>query len=164
MERTTKISTTKEFKYQYLDEYGIPSQGSTAITFQVKACNDAHLAIRTPEIDPIEIVLGTWNNSVSCIRMMISGKCFYVYESRVLNCNEYRSFTVDWKGREERQITVSLGNTASENDKTILSLPLKIRLFNVSLGITTGFGSSGQWLFRGIFLILNELVTIIYCR
>ena len=153
MQRTTKISTTEAFRYQYLDEYGIPAQGSSTITFQVKACNGAHLAILTPEIDPILIGLGTSNNSESFIQMgKGKGECLYIYEGRVLNCNKYRSFTVDWKAREGREITVSIGNTTSENYKTILSLPLKFRLYNVSIGITTGFGSSGQWLFQGIVL------------
>nr|XP_022289492.1 uncharacterized protein LOC111101332 isoform X1 [Crassostrea virginica]XP_022289493.1 uncharacterized protein LOC111101332 isoform X2 [Crassostrea virginica] len=151
VQRTTKISTTKEFKYQYLDEYGIPAQGSTTLTFKVKACNDAHLAIRTPEIDPMEIVIGGWENSRSCIRIISMGDCLSINVGGVLSCDEYRVFTLDWKGREGRQVTLSLGNGTSENSKTILSLPLKFRLFNVSIGISTGYGSSGKWLFQDVF-------------
>lgn len=150
MQRTTKISTPREIKYQYLDEYGILAQGSLAITFQVKACNDAYLVVRTPETVSIQIILGGWDNTRSCIRILGTSGCLSTSIGGVLNCDQYRSFTVDWKGREGRQITVSLGNTTSENPKTILSISLSFRIFNVSIGISTGYGSSGQWLLQGI--------------
>ena len=150
MQRTTKISTPREIKYQYLDEYGIPAQGSLAITFQVKACNDAYLVVRTPETVSIQIILGGWDNTRSCIRILGTSGCLSTSIGGVLNCYQYRSFTVDWKGREGRQITVSLGNTTSENPKTILSISLSFRIFDVSIGISTGYGSSGQWLLQGI--------------
>lgn len=157
MQRTMKISTTKEYKYQYLDEYGIPAQGSTTLTFKVKACNDAHLAIRTPEIDPLEIVIGGWENNRSCIRLISQGDCLSINVGGVLSCDEYRVFTLDWKGREGRQVSLSLGNATSDNSKTILSLPLKFRLLNVSIGISTGFGSSGKWLFQGIITFFSSI-------
>lgn len=75
VQRTTKISTPREIKYQYLDEYGILAQGSLAITFQVKACNDAYLVVRTPETVSIQIILGGWDNTRSCIRILGTSGC-----------------------------------------------------------------------------------------
>ena len=140
----------KRDQISILKRYGIPAQGSLAITFQIKACNDAYLVVRIPETVSIQIILGGWDNTRSCIRILGTSGCLSTSIGGVLNCYQYRSFTVDWKGWEGRQITVSLGNTTSENPKTILSISLSFRIFDVSIGISTGYGSSGQWLLQGI--------------
>lgn len=43
-----KFSTTNGDGYTYLNVYGIPYSGATFITFKVRACSDAYIALISP--------------------------------------------------------------------------------------------------------------------
>lgn len=147
--RTTRISTTRKYRYRYLDEYGISTSGSNFISFQVQACSDAHIALKSQmKEQPIEIVIGGCRNKRSCIRLTPQGNCLATNRVAVLNCNEYRSFTVYWGNGK---IVVRKGNTTARKSSIFLSLPLNYNLDDVNVGISTGFGSSGRWIIEDTY-------------
>lgn len=142
----TRFVTTTEYRYTYLDRYGIPCNGSTFITFQVEACHDAHIALKSPiKGGPIEIVIGGWDNKRSCVRLTPQGNCLETYQGAVLDCNEYRPFTVYWG---DGQILLKKGNAKAGKSNIFLNLTLNYPLDDVNVGISTGFGSSGIWMFE----------------
>lgn len=66
------FSTANEYKYHYLMDYGVDVRGQTSITFEVMACNDAHIALSKDRgvdgRDTYEIVIGGWGDHQSVIR------------------------------------------------------------------------------------------------
>lgn len=144
---TTRISTTTDYGLMYLDEYGISTSGSTYITFQVQACSDAHIALKyqTKE-QPIEIVIGGWRNTRSCIRLTPQDNCSVTTMGAMLDCAEYRQFTLYWT---ESQIFVKKGNRMAEKSNIFLNLPLNFTISDIKVGISTGYGFSGKWMLEG---------------
>lgn len=145
--RTTRISTTTDYGLMYLDEYGISTSGSTYITFQVQACSDAHIALKyQKKKQPIEIVIGGWRNTRSCIRLTPQDNCSVTTMGAMLDCAEYRQFTLYWT---ESQIFVKQGNRTAEKSNIFLHLPLNFTISDIKVGISTGYGFSGKWMLEG---------------
>lgn len=145
--RTTRISTTTDYGLMYLDEYGISTSGSTYITFQVQACSDAHIALKyQKKKQPIEIVIGGWRNTRSCIRLTPQDNCSVTTMGAMLDCAEYRQFTLYWT---ESQIFVKNGNRTAEKSNIFLNLPLNFNISDIKVGISTGYGFSGKWMLEG---------------
>lgn len=139
------FSTTKDGGYTNLTEYGIPYSGATFITFKVRACSDAYIALSSPP-KKIVIELGRYNNTQSCIQVYPQGKCSASASEPVLDCRKYRSFSVHWG---DSQILVKKRDpTPDEN--IFLSLPLSYTLDDVNIGISTRCGPLGNWVFEGI--------------
>lgn len=149
----TRLSTTTEYRYTCLDDYGIPPNGSTFITFQVQAPNDAHIALKSPvKGEPIEIVIWGYFNTLSCIRLIPQGICSVTALGAVLDRGEYSPFTVYWG---DSQIFLKKRDPTVNKFNTFLSLPLNYNLDDVKVGISTGFGSSGNWVFEGMFIFFK---------
>jgi len=79
--------------------------GNGQLTFQVKASNDAHIALGSASItysggrqipEHYEIVLGGWSNSKSLIRSTTHGATMAEYSGAVLSGSEYRKFRISW--------------------------------------------------------------------
>ncbi|XP_062587136.1 uncharacterized protein LOC134248762 [Saccostrea cucullata] len=138
-----KISTPNTYNYMYLTEYGIPVTNSTSLTFQVQACNDAHVALRSAGRQPLEIVLGGWSNSRSCFRTSVQGSCRTEHSGKILDCQNFQTFRVSWGNQE-----INVGKEDSGIGDTILSFSLGQPLSDVEIGISTGFGASGLWIFE----------------
>ncbi|XP_062586760.1 uncharacterized protein LOC134248371 isoform X2 [Saccostrea cucullata] len=138
-----KISTPNRYKYMYLTEYGIPVTNSTSLTFQVQACNDAHVALRSAGRRPLEIVLGGWSNSRSCFRTRVQGSCRTEHSGQILDCQNFQTFRVSWANQE-----INVGYQDSGIGDAILSFSLRRPLSDVEIGISTGFGASGVWIFE----------------
>ncbi|XP_052062057.1 uncharacterized protein LOC127702080 isoform X2 [Mytilus californianus] len=140
-----RIKTPNLYKYKLLSNNGIvignPVRDS--ITFKVKADNDAHIALMSSnnENDPLyEIVLGGWGNTQSVIRDRKQGGHLALHRGRVLNSNEYRTFTIKWNNgriRVENELKKKL------MEWTDTTNPYKIR----NVGVSTGWGSTGYWSF-----------------
>lgn len=92
-----RVLTPNDYQYRYLTKFGIPSQGSTHLAFQVQACNDAHMLPKPSKRRPIEIILGGWSNSNSCLRTQVQGPCRDQYDGKVLDCKEFKEFVISWK-------------------------------------------------------------------
>lgn len=111
----------------------------------MQVCSDAHIALKSPANgEPIEIVIGGWVYSQSCIWRTPQGEYFAINLERVLNCREYRSFTVYWG---DGQILVKKENTTVRKSSMLLSLPLNSNLCDVTVGMSTECRSSGSWVF-----------------
>ena len=88
--------------------------GRTNITFDVRACSDAHVILyvidfdsEPPGADVIDIVLGAENNTESAIRNCEGSVCSYLIriQHSPLHCGEFRRFVVGWEeGIEVRTI------------------------------------------------------------
>ncbi|XP_078323305.1 uncharacterized protein 5-like isoform X4 [Crassostrea virginica] len=141
-----QVSTADLYQYRYLTNYGIPTPNSTHMLFRVRACNDAHVILRSSGKKEIEIVLGGWNNTISCLRTKVQGPCHRKYNGRVLNCKSYEEFLISWKdGR------IMVGKTNSELGSfgdLLLDYQLRKPLSGVQIGVSTGFGAAGKWMFE----------------
>nr|XP_022289490.1 uncharacterized protein LOC111101330 isoform X2 [Crassostrea virginica] len=111
--------------------------------FRVRACNDAHVVLRSSGRKELEIVLGGWSNTISCLRTQVQGSCRRRYNGRVLNCKNYQEFVISW---EEGRIMVGKMNSGFRD--LILDFKLRKPLSNVQIGVSTGFGASGIWMFE----------------
>ncbi|XP_076109301.1 uncharacterized protein LOC143078283 isoform X1 [Mytilus galloprovincialis] len=139
------IKTPNLYKYIPLTDNGIAMGNPVrqSIRFKVKANNDAHVALmssNTPNDPLYEIVLGSWGNKQSVIRDRKQGGQLAVYRGRVLNSNEFRTFTIKWSNARIRVEDESGKKLMEWTDTTN---PYTIR----NIGISTGWGSTGIWSF-----------------
>ncbi|XP_071174075.1 uncharacterized protein [Mytilus edulis] len=140
------IKTPNLYKYIPLTDNGIAMGNPVrqSIRFKVKANNDAHVALMSSNNpnDPLyEIVLGGWGNTQSAIRDRKQGASqLAVYRGRVLNSNEFRTFTIKWSNARIRVEDESGKKLMEWTDTTN---PYTIR----NIGICTGWGSTGIWSF-----------------
>ena len=51
----------------------------------------------------IEIVLGGWTNTLSCIRLGVQGEVWIgdAYTPHLLHCGEYRQFWIHWRSVQQ---------------------------------------------------------------
>ncbi|CAG2246324.1 unnamed protein product [Mytilus edulis] len=132
------IKTPNLYKYIPLTDNGIAMGNPVrqSIRFKVKANNDAHVALMSSNNpnDPLyEIVLGGWYNTQSVIRDRKQGGHLAVYRGRVLNSNEFRTFTIKWSNARIRVEDESGKKLMEWTDTTN---PYTIR----NIGISTGWG------------------------
>jgi hypothetical protein len=135
-----------------LSPYCIAAKERSFYTFQVKAKNDAHIALMSADDDtkPLyEIVLGGWGNSKSCLRIAKQSTCKSTYYGSVLSQTAYKPFWVSWINS---RITVGLGDTVDQT--TVMeyhhSTPYPVNFF----AVMTGWGSTGQWIFKNGRMVL----------
>ena len=137
---TYSVHTSKRYDYAYA-WITVLSQN---ITFTVRACRDAHIALsKTREnvrADTYEIVIGGWGNSKAVIRRAVQGKpVSEVTIPDLLHCSEFRQFWISWYNGE---IVVGQGSLGSnEILRYSNSSPNEIS----AVAITTGFGIEGDW-------------------
>ena len=62
----------------------------------------------------------------------------------MLNCKNYKEFVISW---EEGRIMVGKMNSGFRD--LMLDFKLRKPLSNVQIGVSTGFGASGIWMFEG---------------
>jgi hypothetical protein len=151
-----RISTPNRYSYRYLTAEKIPATNTTHLSFQVQACNDAHIALKPTGRVALEVVLGGWKNTKSCFRTEIQGSCRTEYSGRILDCGQFQTFWIDWTTRRIR-----IGKTDNGVNNLLLTYRLNEALYDVEIGITTGFGATGQWIFQGI---LSKFYTGLWYR
>jgi hypothetical protein len=138
------FSTPNAYSYHRVSRYGITCAGKDYVTFRVRACNDAHLALMTYDRDngPLyEIVIGGWGNGKCCMRKGKQGHCYREYHGRVLSCSSYNYFWVGWGGSRIR-----LGRGTTYGSSTLLDFPDSSYRVNY-LAVSTGWGATGSWEF-----------------
>ncbi|XP_061164283.1 uncharacterized protein LOC133173312 isoform X1 [Saccostrea echinata] len=140
-----EVSTADNRKYVKLSTHCIVAAGRSFYTFQVKAKNDAHIALMSEDDDarPLyEIVIGGWGNKKSCIRTGKQLPCLSTYQQTVLSQTAYRLFWVSWIGG---YIVVGEGDVVNKNVFMSYhhSNPYHVNFF----AVMTGWSSSGQWKF-----------------
>lgn len=140
----TVFYTPNAYSYHTVSRYGITCAGKSYVTFKVRACNDAHLALMTYDRDsgPLyEIVIGGWGNGQCCLRKSKQGSCYRTYRGSVLNCGSYQYFWVSWGGS-----VIRLGRGTTYGSNTLMSLSDSSIRVNY-IAVSTGWGSTGYWEF-----------------
>lgn len=140
------ISTENNYHYHYIMDNGIDVRGQTSITFEVMACNDAHIALSKDKgvdsRDTYEIVIGGWGDHQSVIRDC--KQCAHmdtnVQQQHPIDCQNYSSFWVSWtnnvikvgKGNDVGKQTFLTWNDTAPHDVNYVAF-------------STGFGATGKW-------------------
>lgn len=115
------------------------------ISFAVKACADAYLVLTSQYDDSgplVEIAIGINGDTRSAIRTVKLGGNRVVTRNSLLDCGNFKRFWISWKNSN---FSVGLGNY--ENENTLMSFRDDRRLAIINIGISTGLGSTGEWLF-----------------
>lgn len=129
-------------------DQGLSVTGKTSITFEVMACNDAHIALSETKGDDshntYEIVIGGWADSQSVIRTFKQGPHMdtAAHQNHPVDCHKYMPFWISWANGV---ITVGKGNTVGQNTFMTWKDPHPHPVNYVAFA--TGFGSTGKWKF-----------------
>ena len=121
-----------------------------AMVFNVKACNDAHVALSSQlgitYLHTYEIVLGAYGNSMSLIRNATQGNPWVALDTPgIVNCTEMRKFWVGWGSgliRVGRGGEVGMDQIMHWQDPN----PYAVH----GLGISSGWGAIATWQFSYI--------------
>ncbi len=118
---------------------------TNGITFKVKACNDAHIALfdHYHTARAYEIVIGSNGNSVTRIKKKLIGSSEVQVETPdILSCTDFGQFWVTWaNGR------IALGYGDIEGILEIAAFEDDDPHSVSYLAISTGWGSEGEWEF-----------------
>lgn len=138
------VSAKTSITYSY-DHLWSTADHRTSLSFRVKACHDAHVALASTLADTrqhaYEIVLGASGNQYTIIRnMTLDFPVMTVHTPGILDCTEMRKFWISWEGG-----LVRVGYGLRAGLQTIMEWqdtdPYAIHAY----GISTGFGASGVW-------------------
>ena len=147
---TFTIHTGTTLNFINLDTYGISGKTQDDITFSVMTCQDAKLALVPTSDFPslmYDVTIGGWHNSISVIRTELENNANIVdshYEPNIVSCTEFRDFWVSWT---DNNIKCGKGRVVGEEllvDYYDLSQAYEVKF----IGISTGWGSSGTWIFQ----------------
>lgn len=152
-----KIHTPDQYRYQLLSSHGISFEQSS-IKFGVKASHDVHVALLSSHDENhalYEIVLGGWDNTASVIRDAKQQAPKVEHKGHILSPYSFRNFEIIYQNGAIQVIEGDGKSIMTWTDKTS---PLTIR----DVGISTGFGASGDWtlpcpagiLFLSCFILL----------
>ncbi|XP_071104952.1 uncharacterized protein [Haliotis cracherodii] len=140
------FSTSSTHIYHSLFDDGVIKRSHTSLTFKVKTCGDAHVALKTlyqnSDTQMYEVVLGGWRNSKSVLRRCAQCDSLVEYSGGVVSCSQYKQFWMSWSDG-----TVKAGRGGTVGQDEILSYrdphPHAINYFAAA----TGWGSPGEWIF-----------------
>ncbi|XP_021364534.1 C3 and PZP-like alpha-2-macroglobulin domain-containing protein 8 [Mizuhopecten yessoensis] len=135
-------------QYTLLTKYGYvftPSPQANFITFQVKACEGAHIGLFQSEDDLMNgyiVVIGAYINTRAMIHNRRGISLVSHTEDGVISCDEYRYFWISW--RNDGEVVLGRGEVVFQD--VLLTLRDDEYLYQVRfVGITTGSGPSGKW-------------------
>ncbi|XP_048247355.1 uncharacterized protein LOC124145114 [Haliotis rufescens] len=140
------LETADDYHYHSVDDGGFHLNGQSSFTFWVRATNDAHIALLRNkglyENDMYEIVIGGWHNTKSVIRDRKGGPILALARHVPLSGNKHLPFWISFSGG-----TISVGAGTEVGTRQFMSwtdpTPTQIRY----VGVATGWGSTGKWLF-----------------
>ncbi|XP_048247452.1 C3 and PZP-like alpha-2-macroglobulin domain-containing protein 8 [Haliotis rufescens] len=140
------METANSYQYHSVNDLGVHLKGRTSFTFWVKATNDAHIALlRNKGVynkNMYEIVIGGGRNTNSVIREKKLGPILAHAIHAPLSGNKHLSFWISFSGG-----TISVGAGTVVGTRQFMSwtdpTPTQIRY----VGVSTGWGSTGKWLF-----------------
>ena len=143
------VSTTTPNAYRYNHLWATVDDRSS-LTFRVRACNDAHLALASVLGDTsyhtYEVVIGASSNQYSVIRnMTLQNNLMAAHTPDILSCDESRPFWLSWAGG---LIQVGRGTRVSV-DRFIEWQETEPYPTN-AVAISTGWGATGEWQFTDI--------------
>ena len=137
------LSTPNDYLYK---EWFDVNQTKKCVQFQVKANNDAHIAlgnIKAHKSKHWEIVISGWNNTCSVMRKKNQGHHYVVKQGAQLDKNQYKSFWIQWD--EDGYLTVGKGDAVDEGEELMKYAYDKQIPINY-MSVCTGWGSTGQWI------------------
>ncbi|KAK6186260.1 hypothetical protein SNE40_008330 [Patella caerulea] len=118
----------------------------TQLTFQVKACGNAHIFLQENEVADLDtdgnwvFALGSWGNSRSeIIASVTSHSRFATHLEVLMDCNEFRPFWIRWAGG-----LLELGKGSEYGIDTMSVHAIPPLELNYAF-ILTGWGSDGCW-------------------
>lgn len=148
-ETVVPLSTPDRYIYQYVHDMGVDITGHTSITFQVMACNDAHIALsQSKGVDTnntYEIVIGGWSDQRSVIRDC--KQCAHMDTTynmaHPIDCNKYLPFWISWANNI---IRVGTGSIVGKSQFMMWNdtAPHDVNY----VAVATAWGSPGHWQFN----------------
>ena len=143
-------------QYIYLHDYGIHYAAYGYLFFLVKAEKDVHVTLSTIKgnLDSYETVIGGWSNAKSAIRLCQQCDPPVMETQHIpLNANFFQPFWVSWSGGD---IRVGQGTELFKDEFLRLDDPNPKSINYV--GISTGYGAAGTWIFsEGMLLWKNHI-------
>lgn len=116
------------------------------LSFSVKSCSNVYLVL-TSEYDDegplIEIAIGLNGNTRSAIRTEKRGTNIVTFTRSFLNCKRFTGFWISWKNQ-----IIQVGMGLKENNREFMMMMDDRKLKIVNIGISTGRGTTGVWLFE----------------
>ncbi|CAG2252412.1 unnamed protein product [Mytilus edulis] len=116
------------------------------LSFSVKACSDVYLVLTSEYGDEgplIEIAIGLNGNTRSAIRTEKRGTNIVTFTRSFLNCKRFTGFWISWKNQ-----IIQVGMGLKENNREFMMMMDDRKLKIVNIGISTGRGTTGVWLFE----------------
>lgn len=107
---------------------------------------------------PIEIILGGWSNSNSCLRTRVQGPCRDQYDGDILDCKEFKEFVISWKDGG-----IMVGHMNSGFRDLMLDLQLKNLLSDVTIwDLYRGRSNMNMDVRRCFFYLFFSVIRILY--
>ncbi|XP_069133406.1 doublecortin domain-containing protein 1-like [Argopecten irradians] len=141
----TKIQSGINYSYTKLSDHGFQLGTDRHLVFEVRACNDAHIALMEEDSDEkdkkmYEVVIGTNNNTKSAVRSKKEGVNKAEYDGRILDGGSFKKFLITWE-----EGVISLYREVNEEWQTVLSWK-DPSPFNIGyIGVSTSILASGVW-------------------
>ncbi|XP_060074536.1 doublecortin domain-containing protein 1-like [Ylistrum balloti] len=141
----TKIQSGINYTYTKLSDHNYELGQDKHFMFEVRACNDAHIALMEEDSDEkdkkmYEVVIGTNNNAKSAIRNKKEGVNRVEYDGRILDGGSFKKFLITWEEGE-----ISLYKELNEEWQTVMSWK-DPSPFNINyIGVSTSILASGVW-------------------
>lgn len=146
-----QLYTVDDTVLQLLSEV-IFAGDTSSIAFDVKACHDATISLSSVTgSGEYEVVIGGQNNERNYIRRFHVPPDNEVDDQDhpgLLSCFKFKTFWISWQSGEVR-----IGQGYDANDFSSVFMvwtdpsPFDVRI----MGIRTGFGSNGTWIFNKIY-------------
>ena len=156
-----KVHTGGTVNVINLDTYGITGKTQDHIIFKVRTCHDANIMLApTPDFPFLmyDIFLAGWNNTRCIIRTAKSDKNIVDShdEKNIVSCTEFRDFWVSWTDnhiKSGKGLVVGQDILVAYDDSNSPTYGVNF------IGISTGWGASGIWLFNGNEQLYNVNTT-----
>lgn len=145
-----------------LSDYGYNSLTENTLIFMVKACADSFVAMKTSTAsavsdDTYELVIGSYGGSRVVMRLNGDTK-INLAKTELLSCFAFRPFWLYWTND-----SCSLGKGLDVGVDELINWSWNVNTTVKDIGIMTGFGATGQWLFYyGGNLLDNYKILKIY--
>ncbi|XP_071123855.1 uncharacterized protein [Mytilus edulis] len=129
-----------------LSDYGYNSLTENTLIFMVKACADSFVAMKTSTAsavsdDTYELVIGSYGGSRVVMRLNGDTK-INLAKTELLSCFAFRPFWLYWTND-----SCSLGKGLDVGVDELINWSWNVNTTVKDIGIMTGFGATGQWLF-----------------
>ncbi|XP_046373128.2 uncharacterized protein LOC124146734 [Haliotis rufescens] len=147
VDASVSVHTPSQQSYLPLAPLGVTVYMRTSVRFNLTAANDAHIGLYTPDNgavpqDMYEIVIGGWGNTKSVIRIRQQGSIKDSKNHTPLDSSRAKPFWVSWSSG-----VIKVGTGTEVGVSTFMQLADTTHHVT-SIAVTTGWGSTGDWVFE----------------